>query len=208
MSNNSVPMNRLSSCSPGGQHLFKMGNREADAQQVHLAFVRARPPFAMNRLIQAGCAQRPADGEPAQWRIGPSCPSFRCDMRCCLRMSRKIFDAHARHSLARASVMRIGCLLRVALKDEFAPDAVLYHAATAECQPQAGADLLRRAIASKVKVIAHSLRLFLDSPIYFAPANGKSRQRPDDVRLFPRGLAQTGRLPAARPGAAAAAHHG
>jgi PRTRC genetic system protein B len=90
--------------------------------------------------------------------------------------------------------MRIGTACYVwALKDEFAPDAVLHHAPLPNVNSSGaicfGGNRLEGQNLSQL------WQLFLDSPFTSHQSNGKSRQRPDDVRLFLAGLYKRRRYP-------------
>jgi hypothetical protein len=83
--------------------------------------------------------------------------------------------------------MRIGTACYVwALKDEFAPDAVLHHAPLPNVNSSGAICFGGNRLEGQS--VAQSWRLFLDSPFTSHQTNGKSRQQPDDVRLFLAGL--------------------
>lgn len=90
--------------------------------------------------------------------------------------------------------MRIGSAGYIwALKDEFAPDAVLYHAPLPNVNHSGaicfGGNRLEGCTLSQ------AWQLFLDSPFTSHQTNGKSRRQPDDVRLLLASLHKKRRYP-------------
>jgi PRTRC genetic system protein B len=90
--------------------------------------------------------------------------------------------------------MRIGSSGYIwALKDEFAPDAVLYHAPLPNVNSSGAICFGSNRLEGQS--VAQSWQLFLDSPFTSHQVNGKSRRQPDDIRLLLASLHKKRRYP-------------
>ena len=90
--------------------------------------------------------------------------------------------------------MRIGSAGYIwALKDEFASDAVLYHAPLPNVNHSGAICFGGNHLEGRT--LSQAWQLFLDSPFTSHQTNGKSRRQPDDVRLLLASLHKKRRYP-------------
>ncbi len=194
MSNNSVSIEQAALVFMGGQYLFKWRQGEA----THSKFISpssVRAAFAMEAIDSGWMppnTRRWGISALGDWAV-LSIPPMR---------HRLLFE-HLTQDIPTIALdiplpalvfMRIGAACYVwALKDEFAPDAVLHHAPLPNVNSSGAICFGGNRLEGQS--IAQSWQLFLDSPFTSHQSNGKSRQRPDNVRLFLAGLHKRRRYP-------------
>ena len=187
MSNNSFPNEQAALVFAGGQYLLKWKQGEA----THSKFISpssVRSAFAMEPIDTDWLppnARRWGTGALGDWAV-LSIPPMRHQL---------LFEYLTQDTptmtldvpLPALVFMRIGVTCYVwALKGEFAPDAVLHHAPLPNVNSSGAICFGGNRLEGQS--VAQSWQLFLDSPFTSHQTNGKSRQQPDDVRLFLAGL--------------------
>lgn len=194
MNNNSFPNEQAALVFAGGQYLLKWKQGEAS----HSKFISpssVRAAFAMEPIDTGWLppnARRWGTGALGDWAVLSIPP-----------MRRQLLFEHVTRDIPTITLdiplpalvfMRIGAACYVwALKDEFAPDAVLHHAPLPNVNSSGAICFGGNRLEGQS--IAQSWRLFLDSPFTSHQTNGKSRQQPDDVRLFLASLHKRRRYP-------------
>ncbi len=171
----------------GGQYLFRWRERDA-VQSKFISPASVRAAFSAE-LIDTGWlppnVRRWGTGALGDWAV-LSIPPMRHQLLF-EHVTQDIPTLTLDIPLPALVFMRIGTACYVwALKDEFAPDAVLHHAPLPNVNSSGAICFGGNRLEGQS--VAQSWRLFLDSPFTSHQTNGKSRQQPDDVRLFLAGL--------------------
>ncbi len=194
MSNNSFPNEQAALVFAGGQYLLKWKQGEASRSKF-ISPSSVRAAFAMEPIDTGWLppnARRWGTGALGDWAV-LSIPPMRHQLLF-EHVTRDIPTIALDIPLPALVFMRIGASCFVwALKDEFAPDAVLHHAPLPNVNSSGAICFGGNRLGGQS--MAQSWRLFLDSPFTSHQTNGKSRQQPDDVRLFLAGLHKRRRYP-------------
>jgi len=194
VSNNSFPNEQAALVFTGGQYLFRW--REGDAVQSK---------FVSPTSVRAAFSAEPIDSNwlppnVRRWGTGPngdwavlSIPPMRHSLLF-EHITQDIPTMTLDVPLPALVFMRIGLACYVwALKDEFAPDAQLYHAPLPNVNISGVICLGGNRLEGRT--ISQAWQLFLDSPFTSHQTNGKSRRQPDDVRLLLASLHKKRRYP-------------
>ena len=178
----------------GNQFLFRW--REGDAVQSK---------FISPASVRAAFSAEPIDTgwlppNVCRWGTGPngdwavlSIPPMRYPLRF-ENITRDIPTMMLDIPLPALVFMRIGSASYIwALKDDFAPDAQLYHAPLPNVNHSGAICFGGNRLEGRT--LSQAWQLFLDSPFTSHQTNGKSRRQPDDVRLLLASLHKRRRYP-------------